>query len=52
MSGMLGMPVELEKRTMRGVEGLLKWGAVENDAASGVGVKVPVTSRPFACAVE
>ena len=52
VSGMLGMPVELEKRTMRGVEGLWKWGAVESEAASAVGVKVPVTSCPFACATD
>ena len=42
------MPVELEKRTSTGVEALLKWGAVEREAASEVGVKVPLVRRPLA----
>ena len=52
VSGMLGIPVELEKRTQMGVVGLLKWGAVESFAASGEAVKVPPTIMPLACAVK
>lgn len=48
LSGMLGMPVELEKRTMIGVEGKLKCGALERDAAVAVGVNVPFVRRPWA----
>lgn len=51
-SGMLGIPVELEKRIQMGVEGLLKWRAVESVLASGRGMKVPVKRSPFACARE
>lgn len=46
------MPVELEKRTMTGVDALLKCGAEDKEAASEVGVNVPFVRRPCACAVE
>jgi hypothetical protein len=52
VSGILGIPVELEKRTVIGVDGLLKWGALESFAASAEGVNVPVTTIPLAWAVE
>src|SRR5271154_2825592 len=48
VSGMLGKAVAFEKRTRTGVEGLLKWGAEESFAASGVGVKVPLRRIPLA----
>lgn len=51
VSGMFGIPVELENRTMTGVDALLKCGAEEREAASEVGVKVPFVRRPVACAV-
>jgi hypothetical protein len=50
VSGMLGIPVLLEKRIVRGVDGDEKCGAVERVDASVVGVKVPVRMAPFACA--
>lgn len=52
VSGMLGIPVELEKRTQTGVEGLLKCGAVESLAASADGMNVPLRSSPLAWAVR
>jgi hypothetical protein len=42
------MPVEFEKRTMTGVEELLKCGALESEAASAVGVNVPLVRWPRA----
>jgi hypothetical protein len=48
---MLGIPVELEKRTQTGVEGLLKCGAVESFFASSEGVKVPTAVIPLAWAI-
>ena len=48
VSGIWGTPVELEKRTVTEVEGLLKWGAVESSLAFGVGVKVPLSIKPRA----
>jgi hypothetical protein len=45
---MVGKAVAFEKRTRTGVEGVLKWGAVESFSASGVGVKVPVRRMPLA----
>lgn len=51
LSGMLGMPVELENLTQTGVLGLVKWGALESFFASAEGVKVPLSNSPFACAV-
>jgi hypothetical protein len=45
---MTGIPVESEKRAVTGVEGLLKWGALERDAASAVGSNFPVRRMPFA----
>ncbi len=50
-SGILGIPVELEKRTQTGVEGLLKCGAVESFFASSEGVKVPIAVIPLAWAI-
>lgn len=50
VSGISGMPVEEEKRTVMGVEGELKCGAVVMDAAVGVGVKVPLRRWPRAWA--
>jgi hypothetical protein len=34
VSGMSGIPVEVEKRVMTGVDALLKCGALESEAAS------------------
>jgi len=45
---MFGIPVELENRTIIGVEGALNWGAVERVAALEEGVNVPLSSMPFA----
>lgn len=42
VSGIVGSPVEEEKRMVRGVEGAVKCGALERVDAVGVGVKVPV----------
>jgi len=50
VSGIVGMPVEEEKRTVMGVEGEEKCGAVVRVEAVGVGVKTPVRRRPFAWA--
>lgn len=50
VSGMLGKPVEEEKRTVIGVDGALKCGADVRSEAEEVGVKVPVSRRPFAWA--
>lgn len=47
LSGIVGNPVELEKRTVMGVVGLLKWGARESFPASAEGVNVPVVKIPF-----
>jgi hypothetical protein len=47
---MLGIPVELEKRTVIGVEEAVKWGALESSPAFGLGVKVPLRRMPFAWA--
>jgi hypothetical protein len=51
VSGSCGVPVDEEKRTVIGVEEALKCGADVRLEAAGVGVKVPVRSWPFACAV-
>src|ERR1700735_898220 len=48
LSGITGIPVELEKRTVAGVDGRLKCGALLSVAASAVGVKVPCSMIPFA----
>ena len=50
VSGITGMPVDSEKRTVKGVEGKVKCGAVDKVEASGVGVKVPVRRTPLAWA--
>src|SRR5277367_2440867 len=50
LSGITGMPVELEKRTETGVDGRFKWGALLSVAASAVGVNVPFSMMPLACA--
>jgi hypothetical protein len=42
--------VEFEKRTVTGVESRVMCGARVREAASGEGVKVPVSMMPFACA--
>ena len=52
LSGIWGSPVELEKRTQTGVDGLLKCGAVESFFASAEGVNVPLSISPLACAVR
>lgn len=49
VSGISGIPVELEKRARIGVS-FWKCGAEERDDASGVGVKVPSRRIPFAWA--
>ena len=51
VSGIWGSPVELEKRRVTGVEGLLKWAAVESSLALGMGVKVPLSIKPLVWAV-
>lgn len=48
VSGIEGRPVEEEKRTVMGVEGRLKCGALEREAAWEVGANVPVRRWPFA----
>ena len=50
VSGMLGRPVDEEKRSVMGVEGVVKCGALERVEAVGVGMKVPVRRWPFAWA--
>ena len=50
LSGIVGRPVELEKRMTTGVDGWLKCGAFERALASDVGVKVPFNNIPRACA--
>ena len=50
VSGIVGMPVESLKRAVTGTEGPAKWGAVESSFAAVVGVKLPVSSWPLACA--
>jgi hypothetical protein len=50
VSGITGIPVELENRATTGVA-LLKCWAFERDLAFSVGVKVPLRRIPFACAV-
>lgn len=51
VSGMLGRPVEEEKRRVMGVvEGWVKCGALERVEAVGVGVKTPVRRWPLAWA--
>lgn len=52
MSGILGIPVELENLTQTGVEGALKCGPVDSLAASAVGVNVPESNIPFAWAMK
>jgi len=43
--------VDEEKRTVIGVDGVVKCGADVRLAASVEGVKVPVSRCPFACAI-
>jgi len=50
VSAILGKPVEEEKRTVIGVEGVLKCGAVVRSDTVALGVNVPVRRCPFACA--
>ena len=50
LSGIAGIPVELEKRTVTGVDVRLKCGARLSDAASRVGVNLPVSMMPLAWA--
>src|SRR5580704_7237258 len=50
LSGISGTPVEFEKRTVTGVDALFKWAARDREAASGEGVKVPVSMAPLAWA--
>jgi hypothetical protein len=45
---MFGIPVEFENLTQTGVEGWLKWGAVESFFASAEGVKTPLRISPLA----
>jgi hypothetical protein len=46
----IGRPVELENRTVTGVEGSWKCLAAESAAASADGLNRPVSSRPLAWA--
>ena len=48
VSGMFGIPVEFENLIQTGVEGWLKWGAVESFLASAEGVKTPLRISPLA----
>lgn len=48
LSGILGIPVELEKRTQTGVLAALKCSALESLEASADGVKLPDRIIPFA----
>lgn len=50
VSAIWGKPVEEEKRTVIGVEGVLKCGAVVRSDTVALGVNVPVRRCPFACA--
>jgi len=50
VSGITGIPVEFEKRPITGVDGAFRWGAEDKEAASGVGLKVPLSRIPLACA--
>lgn len=50
LSGIVGIPVESEKRPVTGVDGAFKWGAEDREAASGVGLNVPLSRMPLACA--
>lgn len=52
VSGIFGMPVELEKRTVIAVELLLKCGAELSVPASDVGVNVPLSRMPLAWAAR
>jgi len=47
-SEIVGSPPLWEKRTQISVLGLLKCGAIDRVAASGVGVNVPLTRMPLA----
>src|SRR4029079_14214657 len=47
---MFGKPVELEKRTVTGVDDRRACGARVNVAASDDGVNIPAHIIPFACA--
>ncbi|KUI53658.1 hypothetical protein VP1G_10581 [Cytospora mali] len=51
VSAWAGSPAASEKRAMMGVWGLVRWGAIERERASSVGVKVPFRRMPFAWAV-
>src|SRR5207249_3117412 len=50
LSGIVGTPVESEKRTVTGVDGLPAWGARVSVAAAGDGVNVPEHINPLAWA--
>jgi hypothetical protein len=50
LSGITGIPVEFENRTVTCVDSRVKCGAFEIFPASAVGVNVPLSSTPFACA--
>jgi hypothetical protein len=50
--GKFGIPVKRENLARTGVEGELKWGAVDHSLASSVGVKEPVTKIPLAWAIR
>ena len=48
LSGIIGRPVELEKRAVTGVDGRETCGALVRDKASGAAVKEPVSISPLA----
>ena len=48
LSGIIGMPVELENLAVTGVESRMICGARVKEAASGAGVNVPVEQEAFA----
>ena len=48
LSATLGIPADLENRTVTGVDGLAACGARVNFATSGDGVNVPQYIKPLA----
>jgi hypothetical protein len=50
LSGICGMPVPSESRTVTGTAGPRRWAARLTEAAVGAGVNVPVRTSPLAWA--
>src|SRR5262249_62116060 len=49
LSGTVGMPDDMENRTVIGVDGRAAWGARVRSAAPGAGTNVPAYIVPLAC---